>query len=201
MFVDWTEHETSDRRQLRIVVSERVTVQPLDHHGVAVDIATLGRFHDEFMRAGLDLRFTSYGRGPRSYYPTIRQLYLETDLTGAQASFLAREEDYRFLRTLHQRGRVIPVVGDFGGTGAFQGIAGFLRQRRLRVSLFYTSNVEFYLFRQQTFRRYVDNVRALPWDDRGLIVRSYFGGVMGDLNARGAVIRETHVRGADHCPR
>lgn len=144
-----------------------------------VDITTLRRFHDEFMRSGLNLRFASYGRGPRSYYPTIRQLYLEKDLSGAEASFLAQEGDYQFLRTLQRQGRLIPVVGDFGGTGAFQGIARFLRERRLGVSLFYTSNVEFYLFRQQSFRRYVDNVRALPWTPNGLLVRSYFGGVMG----------------------
>lgn len=148
----------------------------------AVDITTLGRFHDEFMRSGLNLRFASYGRGPRSYYPTIRQLYLEKDLSGTEASFLAQESDYQFLRTLQRQGRLLPVVGDFGGTGAFQGIARFLRERRLGVSLFYTSNVEFYLFRQQSFRRYVDNVRALPWSPRGLIVRSYFGGVMGQAH-------------------
>lgn len=146
----------------------------------AGDVATIRRFHDEFVRSGLELRFTTYGRGPRSYYPTIRQLYLETDLAGRQASFLVREDDFRFLQTLQRQGRVIPVVGDFGGTRAFKGIARFLTDRGLTLSLFYTSNVEFYLFRQQTFRRYVDNVRAFPWSDKGLIIRSYFGGVMGE---------------------
>jgi hypothetical protein len=145
----------------------------------AQDLATLRRFHDEFMRSGLDLRFTSYGRGPRSYYPTIRQLYLERDLSGQQSSFLASEADYQFLRDLQRRGRVIPVVGDFGGMRALKGIGRYLAQQRLAVSLFYTSNVEFYLFRQGTFRRYVENLQALPWQDSALIVRSYFGGVMG----------------------
>ncbi len=144
------------------------------------DVATIRRFHDEFVRSGLDLRFTTYGRGPRSYYPTIRQLYLETDLAGRPASFLVREEDFRFLQTLQRQGRVIPVVGDFGGTRAFKGIAKFLVDQGLTLSLFYTSNVEFYLFRQQTFRRYVDNIRAFPWNEKGLVIRSYFGGVMGE---------------------
>ena len=148
----------------------------------SVDVATLKRFHDEFMRAGLDLRFTTYGRGPRSYYPTIRQLYLETDLAGRPTSFLAKEEDFRFVQTLQKQGRVIPVVGDFGGTRAFRAIGKLLKERNLQVSLFYTSNVEFYLFRQQTFRRYVENVRAFPWSPKGLIVRSYFGGVMGQAH-------------------
>lgn len=145
----------------------------------AVDVSTLRRFHDEFLRSGLELRFATYGRGPRSYYPTIRQLYLEKDLAGREASYLAREDDFRFVQTLQRRGRVLPIVGDFGGTHAFRKIGKLLDDRGLKMSLFYTSNVEFYLFRQQTFRRYVDNVRALPWDAKGLIARSYFGGVMG----------------------
>ncbi|MEZ4585562.1 MAG: hypothetical protein R2909_04070 [Gemmatimonadales bacterium] len=148
----------------------------------AQDVATLQRFHGEFMRAGLALRFTSYGRGPRSYYPTIRQLYLERDLLGRQASFLAEEEGYAFLRDLERRGRVVPIVGDFGGLKALKGVGRFLRAHDLTLSVFYTSNVEFYIFRQGTLRRYVENMRALPWSDPGLIVRSYFGGVMGQTH-------------------
>lgn len=145
----------------------------------AVDYATLRRFHDEFVRAGLDLRFTSYGRGPRSYYPTIRQLYRERDLSGREAGYLAQEDDFRYVQQLERRGRIIPLVGDFGGTRTLKGIGRFLADRGVPVSLFYTSNVEFYVFRQQVFRRYADNVRALPWSSDGLLARSYFGGVMG----------------------
>ncbi len=148
----------------------------------AVDSTTIKRFHDEFMRSGSGLRFTSYGRGPRSYYPTIRELYLEKDLAGKEASFLAREEDFRFLQELERRGRVIPVVGDFGGSTAFRRIGKFLEDRSEKVTLFYTSNVEFYIFRQQVFRRYAANVRSLPWAKKGLVIRSYFGGVMGQAH-------------------
>jgi len=83
------------------------------------------------------------------------------------------------VQVLEKRGRVVPVVGDFGGTQALRAIAKWVRERGLTISLFYTSNVEFYLFRQGTFGRYVENVRAFPWDRSGLIARSYFGGVMG----------------------
>ncbi|MGE0439309.1 MAG: hypothetical protein AB7L66_22045 [Gemmatimonadales bacterium] len=179
-YVDGLKADTLRHRRTHAALVERIRGYGLPLQ--PVDVTTLARFHDEFMRAGLDLRFTSYGRGPRSYYPTIRDLYREKDLAGRESSFLAAEDDYQFLRDLERRGRVIPVVGDFGGTGAFRGIARFLADRRLGVSLFYTSNVEFYLFRQQSFRRYVENVRALPWADSGLIVRSYFGGVMGQAH-------------------
>jgi hypothetical protein len=169
-------------RQARTHAMLRERIRGYDVPLSAQDLATIRRFHDEFFRWGLDLRFTSYGRVPRSYYPTIRQLYLETDLEGAPASFLAREEDYRFLQGFQRQGRLIPVVGDFGGTRAFKSIARWLGDRGQAVSLFYTSNVEFYLFRQGTFRRYVDNVRALPWAPNAVIARSYFGGVMGQAH-------------------
>ena len=47
------------------------------------------------------------------------------------------------------------------------------------VTLFYTSNVEFYLFQQRSFERFVANVRSLPHGPASVIARSYFGGAMG----------------------
>ncbi len=44
----------------------------------AEDLATIRRFHQAFVAAGPGLRFSSYGRPPRPYYPTYRQLVLET---------------------------------------------------------------------------------------------------------------------------
>ena len=47
------------------------------------DRETIARFHEEFIGAGLSLRFTSLGRPPRWYYPTFRELLLERDVDGA----------------------------------------------------------------------------------------------------------------------
>lgn len=176
-FVDRAPLDSARHRRAQTQFVDRIRGYGLP--AAMVDFATIRRFHNEFVQSGLDLRFTTYGRGPRTYYPTIRQLYLEKDLAGREASFLAREEDFRFVQSLERQGRIIPVVGDFGGTRALRSIGRFLTERRLAVSLFYTSNVEFYLFRQGAFRRYVENVRSWPWSKNGLIIRSYFGGVMG----------------------
>src|SRR5205085_2449322 len=48
------------------------------------ELETIGRIHQAFFDAGLDLRFTSLGRAPRPYYPTLRGLLLERDLNGKQ---------------------------------------------------------------------------------------------------------------------
>jgi hypothetical protein len=148
---------------------------PLD----STDVATIMRMHDAFVSEGLGLRYTSIGRGPRPYYPTLRQLLLEKDLTGRLGSWLAREEDYDYLRTLEGRDLVIPVVGDLSGPHAMQAIAKDIAARREHVSVFYTSNVEFYLFRGGAFERFAANVAQLPRDSRSVIVRSFFGGGFG----------------------
>ncbi|NIP58289.1 MAG: hypothetical protein GWO00_14475, partial [Gemmatimonadetes bacterium] len=66
----------------------------------AEDLATIERFHRTFIRRGLDLRFTSHGRPPRFFYPTLRELILARDLDGRRSNYLARSEDFRFLKEL-----------------------------------------------------------------------------------------------------
>jgi len=139
------------------------------------DLGTIDRFHRTFILAGLDLRFTSFGRRPQSYYPTYRDLLLERDLTGAYRSFLAEEGSYRFLRTLQETDRIIPVVGDLAGPRALRAIGADIGARGLMTSALYTSNVEFYLMGDGLFGTFAENLSALPHDSSGVIIRSYFG--------------------------
>ena len=44
------------------------------------------------------------------------------------------------------------------------------------LSVFYTSNVEFYLAREGTFERFVDNLSRIPHRPAAVIIRSVFGG-------------------------
>ena len=140
------------------------------------DLATIDRFHGEFMSAGLDLRFASAGRAPRPYYPTLRDLILETARESRQSGYLASEADFQYVKELQRRNLIIPVVGDLGGTRALQRIGGLLRDRGLEVSVLYASNAEDYVMRDSKFGRYVANVQALPRSERSVIVRSWFGG-------------------------
>ena len=140
----------------------------------AADLDTIDRFHQSFIEGGLDLRFQSFGRAPQPYYPTLRQLLLETDLTGHQASYLATEDAYRFVKGLQGQDRIIPVVGDLAGEHALPEIGRVIAEQGERVSAFYTSNVEFYLMREGSFPRFAATVAALPRDERSVIIRSYF---------------------------
>ncbi|MEP7347634.1 MAG: hypothetical protein ABI877_20355, partial [Gemmatimonadaceae bacterium] len=158
-----------------ILAAVRETGVPLSDQ----DAGTIRRFHDTFVAGGLDLQFTSFNRGPRPYYPTLGQLILEKDLTGKQASYLSREDDWKFVKSLEVANRVIPVIGNLAGTSALDAIGRDLEQRGEKVSAVYTSNVEQYIWRDGSFPRFAGTVASLPRDRRSVIIRSYFGGTSG----------------------
>jgi hypothetical protein len=138
------------------------------------DREAIGSIHRRFAAEGLDLQFNSHGRAPNPGYPTLRRLVLERDLEGRQVGYLADEADYRYLAGFQEENRVVPVVGNLAGDRALAGIARELRQRGLTVSVFYVSNVEFYLFRDRIFPDYMANLSALPSGDGSVLVRSFF---------------------------
>ena len=123
----------------------------------------------------LELRFRSHGRRPMAHHPTYRSLLVALGPSSGEAShFLARPEDYAYVRELVLRGRLVPVVGDFAGPLALRKIGDFATSRGEEVSAFYVSNVEFYLMRNGVFPDYVDNIRALPMSDSAQFIRAYF---------------------------
>lgn len=142
----------------------------------AQDLATIQRFHQTFIDGGLALKFQSFGRAPRSYYPTYRELLFETDRNGRHASFLTSEDDYQFVRGLELRNAVVPVVGNLAGPSALAAIGRAVRERGDTVSVFYVSNVELYLFQDGLFQRFADTVSGLPHSSSSVLIRSVFAG-------------------------
>jgi hypothetical protein len=141
----------------------------------AEDRATIDRFHRRFIGDGLSLRFQSTGRAPQSYYPTYRDLLRDTDGSGHQGSYLASEDAFQFVKALEARDLVIPVVGDLSGPSAVAAIASALTARHERLSAFYVSNVEFYLFGNGSFSRFAANLARLPRLPNSVLIRSIFG--------------------------
>lgn len=140
----------------------------------ADDHATIRRFHRAFVDAGPSLRFTTFGRPPRPYYPTYRQLVLETDVDGHQASWLASADAYDVVRRLHLANRIVPVVGDMTGPRALRAMGDAMREMGVELTAFYASNVEFYLWQSRTFDRWIANLASMPAADGALVIRSYF---------------------------
>jgi hypothetical protein len=137
------------------------------------DFETIRYIAQAFMEGGPDIKFSSYHRAPRPHHPTYRQLLEETDAAGVRCSFLAQERRFQYVKLLQQENRIIPVVGDLGGTTAVRRTAEELRRLGLHVECFYLSNVEFYLFGGNRWRVFVENMRILPWAPNGILIRSY----------------------------
>jgi hypothetical protein len=142
------------------------------------DQDSLTHIYKSFYAEGLDQSFKfKFSRGGRlgPFMPSLRELIEQPDSDGKPGNFLASNEDYQFVRDLQKKNRIIPIVGDFAGRKAFRAIAGYLRNHSYAVNVFYTSNVEMYLFENDVFADFVDNVKALPITPGSLFIRSAQG--------------------------
>jgi hypothetical protein len=139
------------------------------------DLKKIELVYRTFWDEGLDLRFSSIGRNNAFNYPTLQEMLLETDRQGRRQSYLSSEELFQQLKKFEAENRLVPIVGDFAGPFAFKAVGAFLKGNGLRLSTFYTSNVEFYLFNAPTWPRFVANLRSLPVADDAIFIRSYFG--------------------------
>jgi hypothetical protein len=143
------------------------------------DLAGIDYVYRAFYSAGPDLRY-SFGRGAGwQPFPSYRDLMIADDGQGVQRSYLANEKLYGALRDLQTRNLIVPLVGDFGGPKALRSVARYLDVHHATLSVFYTSNVEQYLFRpieagRDSWQRFYDNVAAMPITNQSTFVRAFF---------------------------
>jgi hypothetical protein len=137
------------------------------------DKASLDYVYQSFRAEGLEIAFRLDGNWG-GYFPSFRELIVQTDLNGKVGHFLAVADDYNFVREMHRKNLIIPVVGDFGGTKALAGIGDYLRKHGLTVTAYYLSNVEQYLFDGSSFDGFARNVKKLPITDQSLFIRAVF---------------------------
>jgi hypothetical protein len=143
----------------------------------ARDQAALDYVYGAFREENLNIQYrtggTNWGNLQWSRFPNLKDIILQPDLHGNLGNFLASDSDYAFVRDLHRRNRIIPVVGDFAGPKALVSIGDYLKKNGYSLTAFYTSNVEQYLFASATFSAFVDNVRKLPISEKSLFIRAF----------------------------
>jgi hypothetical protein len=127
-----------------------------------------------FYQQGPNLSYSFLG----SYYqgslgmPTYRQLMTSTDESGENWSFLSTEERFIRMRAIQRKNLVIPLVGDFAGLKALRSVGRYMSEHHALLSVFYTSNVEMYLFQQgDDWKHFYDNVRTLPINSSSSFIR------------------------------
>ena len=138
-----------------------------------LDLERIEYVYRSFFEAGLGMRFSTLGR-PRPGYPTFEELIRETDVDGQFQNYLSDDTLFSRLQQFQRENRIIPIVGDFAGPHALQAAVAYVEAQGLAVSVFYTSNVEFYLFDLPEWSDYVANVRAFEFTDDAVFIRSYF---------------------------
>jgi hypothetical protein len=161
--------ETLARSNLRAVLDhlERAHGFPL----TAEDRRGITEIYASLYLAGPQGR-GNFGGGP--WIPTYAELMAQTDLMGRSHSYLASEENFRIVKEYQAKNLIIPLVGDFGGEKTIRAVGRYLKERNATVTTFYTSNVEEYLFRSNTWSNFVQNVSTLPVDDHSIVIRTFF---------------------------
>lgn len=141
------------------------------------DLDKMLYIYRSFYEKQLSIRYAETRLGNGLSYPAFRDLMAGTTKEGEFASFLSTDDAFRFVRYLHLRNLIIPVVGNFAGGKALRAIGTFAEAHGTSVSVFYVSNVEYFLINHfyYVFKWYVANVDALPIDEHSLMIRSYLG--------------------------
>jgi hypothetical protein len=178
--------EDSLFRQTLTAVEQTLTVRhgwPLD----AADRAALAKVFTAFRTAGPDLMYVF--RGTAEAHPTYTRMMSARDANGRNWSYLESEAAFQKVQAKQRRNLIVPVVGDFAGPKSLRAIGAYLRERGARVSVFYVSNVEPYLFTAGRSKALYDSLLTMPFADEALFVRSFFGSTSRECSAERPTIR------------
>jgi hypothetical protein len=160
----------------------------------AEDLEKVALIYDVFYRGGPQIDHTFSASSPAGVGgPTYIQSMTDTDADRKAWSFLATEENYKFVRDMQLRNAIIPIVGDFGGPKAIRKVAEYLKQHNAIVSAFYVSNVEAYIEgtggpvsrtigSPEKLQAFYRNAAELPVDRSSLFIR--FVGAGGAANIK-----------------
>jgi hypothetical protein len=152
----------------------------------AADLEQLETIYFAFFWQGPALRYSTIMSGFNGRrgggFPTYEEMISQTDWEGVPQSYLASEENFKFVKALEEKNLIVPVMGNFAGPKAIRAVGRYVRARGGVISAFYVSNVEQYLFQDGIFESFAKNVATLPVDERSTFIRSVsvrfgYGGV------------------------
>jgi hypothetical protein len=158
---------------LALATSREIRAWLIETHGWPLSVDDARRIEyavDAFYRDGPGIHYNR-SRETDTAAPTYQALMTATDIWGDARSYLASEDAFAFVKDLHARNLIVPVVGDFSGPRAIRGIGDYVRRHGAVVAGFYASNVEVYLSRAQS-AAFCANLAALPADARTVFIGS-----------------------------
>jgi len=146
----------------------------IDEHGFHLtmdDEAAIGYILRAFYLGGPNLTYSGPRPPARTILPTYEELMTDSDNKGKTRSFLATEENFLSVKHLERDNLIVPLVADFGGSTAIRAVGRYLKQRNAIVTAFYVSNVEQYLFMNESWKAFYANVATLPLDSKSVFIR------------------------------
>ena len=170
-----------ERIQSHLTKTRKIPLSLADVNGVAA-VYRAFYWYGPAMNYSASLTLTGFGGGSAATY---RDLMTQSDAGGQFLTFLGSHEKFAYIKDLHARNLIVPVVGNFSGPRAIRGIGEYLTSRGVTVSAFYVSTVEPYLKRDGSFPTFCANVATLPMDDSSVFVRP---GNVGNLQNSGFAV-------------
>jgi hypothetical protein len=157
-----------------------------ERHGLpldSVDRSLVDYVYRAFVTLGPAIAYGGYDRNLPSGGMNFMTLTLAYDERGTRRSFLASDDEYQFVRRMHERNLIVPLEGDLAGPVTLRGIAAYLRDHGVVVSVFYPSNVEQYLFGPVPTmagslnlnggaRAFYENLAQLPTTPASVLIRA-----------------------------
>jgi len=110
------------------------------------------------------------------WMPTYEAMVSESDSSDKNWSYLGTESAFRALKSMEERNLIVPLTGNFAGPTTLRAVGQWAREHNAKVTTYYVSNVEQYLFQQDEAQRFYENVATLPIDSASTFIRSFAGG-------------------------
>jgi hypothetical protein len=143
------------------------------------DLGGIEWVYSNFRRFGTYINYGSSGRGGFGNGVSYGELMIATDADGISRSYLASEENFNVLKSLHSKNLIVPIVGNFAGPKAIRTIGTYVKAKDGMIAAFYLSNVEQYLQQDGIWDDFCRNVATLPLDESSTFIRSIRGGRFG----------------------
>jgi hypothetical protein len=158
----------------------------IDHltktHGFSLtagELRDLEFIYGSFFAFGPGISYSNSNNRGGTIYPTYWDMQVTDDNTGKTYAYLGSEENFRAIKRMEEANLIVPVTGNFGGPKALKAVGAWVRDHGATVTTFYTSNVEQYLFQDNIWRDYYNNVASMPLDSTSMFIRSVFNGQAG----------------------
>jgi hypothetical protein len=166
----------------------------LGMHLAPGDEVSIEAIRKAFYEKGLSIAYSM--KGSARVYPTLAALLTAKTDRGDSAGFLGTTQKYEWLREFMKENRLVPVVGDFGSPLALSRVAEDMKGKGTKLGVFYTSNVEQYLFEDKKYETFLSNIRRMPVDEESLLVRVWFDQGRAHPKQRAGHRTTTLVQGA-----